>query len=357
MSPDAPPNASPRTRTGPPAFVAWTVKLVLTALVTLFIVRQVGVDLEALRNLDLSAWRFRPWALVGSVVALVLGYALSATLWGRMVRELGGPTVPARVSVPLFLVANLGRYIPGKVFQIAGLAWLARERGVRATVSVSAAVLGQLFALMGATVVGTAALLSPALDERVRVAGWVALGVTWGLVVLTSLPGPGRWLAHRLRNLIAWTARRQSAGDGSSAAPPSGTSVAQGSDPGGLADADLELPALERPGFGLRWTALYAMNWGLYATAFWLLFLGLVEFQPFLYVAPAFAAAYVGGYAALFAPAGLGVREGLLVAFLSPVMRPEPALALALAARLWATAVEVVPAAAMAPGVLREGES
>jgi uncharacterized membrane protein YbhN (UPF0104 family) len=98
------------------------------------------------------------------------------------------------------------------------------------------------------------------------------------------------------------------------------------------------------------------MNWGLYATAFWLLYMGLVGFQPFLYVAPAFAAAYVGGYIVLFAPAGLGVREVLLGAFLAPVLAAEPALALAVVARLWTTVVEVLPAAVMAPGVLRRRE-
>jgi uncharacterized membrane protein YbhN (UPF0104 family) len=106
-------------------------------------------------------------------------------------------------------------------------------------------------------------------------------------------------------------------------------------------------------GFGVRWTFLYTLNWSLYAVAFWLLFLGLVGWQPFLFVGPAFAAAYVGGYLALFAPAGLGIREGLLAAFLAPVLAPQAALALALAARLWTTAVEVVPAGLLARKVLR----
>jgi hypothetical protein len=118
-----------------------------------------------------------------------------------------------------------------------------------------------------------------------------------------------------------------------------------------IAGSEGDNPILSR-GFGLRWTTLYVLNWSLYAVAFWLLFLGLEGWAPFLYVGPAFAAAYVGGYLALFAPAGLGVREGLLAAFLAPVLRPEAALAVAVAARIWATAVEVIPAALLAPRVL-----
>ena len=62
--------------------------------------------------------------------------------------------------------------------------------------------------------------------------------------------------------------------------------------------------------------------------------------------ASAFAAAYVVGYVILFAPAGLGVREGVLVFMLSPHLGAGTAGAVAAIARLWTTLVEIVPAAA-----------
>ncbi len=61
-------------------------------------------------------------------------------------------------------------------------------------------------------------------------------------------------------------------------------------------------------------------------------------------VASAFAAAYVLGYLMVFAPAGLGPREGFLVAFLTPHLGAAPSGVIAVVARLWTTAVEVVPA-------------
>jgi hypothetical protein len=63
-------------------------------------------------------------------------------------------------------------------------------------------------------------------------------------------------------------------------------------------------------------------------------------------VGPAFAAAYVLGYLALFAPAGLGVREGFLVAFLTPTLGAGGAALAAVTSRVWTTVVEVIPAAA-----------
>ncbi|MEJ2539344.1 MAG: lysylphosphatidylglycerol synthase domain-containing protein, partial [Gemmatimonadota bacterium] len=302
-------------------------ELGVTALVTVFILRRVGVDLTTLGRLDLSAWEPSPLPLLGSVLVLASGYLVSASLWGRLVRELGGPRLELGTSVPLFMVANLGRYVPGKVIQIAGLTWLARRRGVPAPVAAGAAILGQGVALLGATILGLAAFFSPALDPAYRLWGWSGLVGATTFVVLTSLPGPAARLERGWFRLAGGTP------------PPSET------DP------------VSRAGFGLRWTTLYVLNWSLYAVAFWLLYLGLAGWAPFLYVGPAFAAAYVGGYLALFAPAGLGVREGLLAAFLAPVLEPEGALALAVVARIWATAVEVIPAGLMTPGVLRSART
>ena len=92
------------------------------------------------------------------------------------------------------------------------------------------------------------------------------------------------------------------------------------------------------------------MNWGIYATAFWLLYLSFGESGTFLQVGPAFAAAYVAGYIAIFAPAGAGIREGVLVVLLQPIMAREAAVVLAVIARLWTIALEVIPAALLSVG-------
>jgi uncharacterized membrane protein YbhN (UPF0104 family) len=97
----------------------------------------------------------------------------------------------------------------------------------------------------------------------------------------------------------------------------------------------------------LRWLALYTVNWIVYALAFWVFVLSFGRGGAMLEVAPAFAAAYVAGYLMIFAPAGVGVREGFLTVFLSPVFGHGSAAALAVLARLWTTSLEVVPAAGL----------
>lgn len=316
--PDAPPGAG-RPWGGRRAGVR-VLQIVATVAVTWFIVDRVGLTLQDVRELDADRWRPRWGPLAASSGGLLAGYGISAALWGRMVRELGGPRLEPATAVRTFLVANLGRYVPGKVWQIAGLALLARRHGVPASVATAAAVLGQGFALLGATLIGLAAFFRgpPEAGPWGIVAGSVALG----LVILLAVPGFLRWM------LDVWFRLART-------------------------------PVPERlrlaPSFGVRWLALYSLNWTVYAGAFWGLARAFGLDVSIVVAGPAFAAAYVLGYAMIFAPAGIGVREGFLVAFLQPSLGAGPAGALAVIARLWTTVVEVGPAGAMAALRFRDG--
>ena len=104
--------------------------------------------------------------------------------------------------------------------------------------------------------------------------------------------------------------------------------------------------------FGLRWVVLYAVSWVIQGGAFWLLALGLgMGLGPVQGVA-IFPAAYLMGYIAIFAPAGIGVREGFLILFLNPILGAGGAV-VAVIARLWTTTVELVPALLLAGGYVK----
>lgn len=296
----------------------------LTVVVTWFIFDRIGVDLALLRTLDPGEWRPRPVPFLSSCALLVVGYLWSATLWGRLVRDLGGGPLPVWTTLRVFMVANLGRYVPGKIWQIAGLAYLAKREGVQASVATGAAILGQGVALLAAVLVGIGALFGA--NELWRQIGWVGLVASIGvaLTILAVVVVPGLF-----RRVVALWFR--------------------------LARTDLPVDGLGSRNAGLRWLVLYVVNWGIYATAFWLLYLSFGEWQTLLQVGPAFAAAYVVGYVAIFAPAGAGIREGVLVVLLQPIMAGEDATVLAVIARFWTTAVELIPAALLTAGWLGYG--
>jgi len=283
---------------------------VLTVFVTWFIVDRVGLGMEELQALGPGAWLpEHPLGVVAASALLLLGYFFSAALWGRIVSDLGGPAIPAKEAVRLFMIANLGRYVPGKVWQIAGLAALARSRGVPAATATGAAVLGQGIALAAATLVGLWALLQG--GETMRWWGVVATVIVVGGVLLAAIPA----FFGKVANLWFRVARQEA--------------------PEGLGSVH-----------GLQWVALYVLNWMVYAFSFWLLVASFGYGGNVLVVASAFAAAYVLGYLAIFAPAGIGVREVSLTVLRTPHLCLGPAGAMAIIARVWTTVVEVVPAGA-----------
>jgi hypothetical protein len=86
-----------------------------------------------------------------------------------------------------------------------------------------------------------------------------------------------------------------------------------------------------------------AVAWVGYGFALWLLAQAVLpesNLAPSLAIA-AFAASYVAGLIALFAPGGLVVREGLLIALLQGSIGLGPATALAVASRVLLTITEL----------------
>lgn len=267
-----------------------------------------GVSLDELAAIDAGIFRIRPGYLFASCIALFTGYVATALIWARIVVDLGGPRLSAAESVRIFMVGNLGRYVPGKVWQIAALAALARRRGVAAGTATAAAVLGQGTGLGAAMAIGLGAAWRFGEGESWR---WLVPTLVLGGIALGLAPPVFRGVSSLWFRLARTEA------------------------PTDLSSRD-----------GAVWVGLSLASWCIYAGAFWLLSTGLgFDLAP-IGAATAFAAAYVLGYLVVFAPAGLGVREGFLIAFLSPGLGAGAATALAAAARVWTTVVEVVPAAA-----------
>lgn len=304
-----------------------TLQLVLTVAVTWFILDRVGITASAVSGLGDRWLQPHPGLLIAASAVFLGALFLSAAFWGRMVSELGGPRLSISRSATVYFASNLGRYIPGKVWQLAGLAYLARREGVSSATATAAAVLVQAVSLAGATVVGAWALAAtPGVADGWGV--WGATGILVAVAITTVPPVFDRLLALWFR-----LSRR--------VRPSSWEGEDVGGDPG------REERPPRSPAFGPRWVLLFAGNWVVYSASFWLMARSFAVDAPFLALAPAFAAAYVLGYIMVFAPAGIGVREGFLVAFLQPSVGGAAATALALLARFWMTLLELVPALAL----------
>jgi hypothetical protein len=248
------------------------------------------------------------WTLVvASTIPVLVAYALLIQAWRSMVTEWGAHlsyTDAARI----WFVSNLGRYIPGKIWQISAMGVLAERAGVSPLVATSSAILVNLVNLVaGAALV--AATGAGLLGNPVAVgAGAAAMGA-----VLVFIP----MLLPSLARLVARTFGRR-----------------------------LELPRLTpRPVWMAAAVCMAA--WALYGIAFRIFAEGIAPEATggvTAYVA-AFTASYLIGYVMLFAPGGIVFREAALGAFLArlDLVSGGTGALIAVTSRLWLTVLEVLP--------------
>ena len=255
---------------------------------------------------------------------LVAVYIAHAFLWRRIMRDLDIGRPDARTTIRIYFVANLGRYLPGKFWALAGFAVLSREAGLAAGPATAAALIGQFGFL--ATGLLLLALLLPEWGGGLPaiLGGGALAAAAAGLWILVATP-----LGHGARERIR---------------------ILAGNRLGSRLATVLELAERIRPRAALLWLAGYGFSWILLGMAFTIF---CIAFVPGAASAPrplagALAASYLAGYIALV-PAGLGVREAALATLLSTVAQVPVAAAvvIALASRIWFSLAELLPIAAL----------
>lgn len=252
------------------------------------------------------------WGRIGGSALIVLAsYGVLIATW-RMMVAAWGERLAAGTAARIWFVSNLGRYVPGKVWQIAAMGVMAQEAGVSATAAVgSALVIALVNVLVGFAVVAATGfpLLARVLPDA-RALPWV-LGAL--AIAVAALP----WILPPLIRLTGRLTRRP-----------------------------VETPRLPSRAIWIA-AAGCATAWVLYGLAFRELAIalyGTATGGAASYVA-VFTLSYLLGYVALFAAGGIGVRELSMAALLvSAGLTGEPAAAvLVIASRLWLTVLEIVP--------------
>jgi uncharacterized membrane protein YbhN (UPF0104 family) len=259
----------------------------------------------------------QPGWLLPSALFYLAAIGLSAIFWGHLLRRLGQPA-PAWDVTRAYYVSHLGKYVPGKALALVirgalmrpagahlGLTMLTAFYEVLATMTSAALLAALLFAALdagesqGLTGEALLALFRLRLPEHRRLDDGTAALAALLMAGLVGLP-----LLPRLFNRVA--RRMTPRVPGQDALPPPrlglrdlawGLIVTAPAWP--LLGAAVGCGLAAVPGAGLSWDAatLARLTAGM----------GL---------------AYVAGFVILVAPAGLGVREFLLVLLLTPELAP-----------------------------------
>jgi len=289
--------------------LGYLLQALIVALIFFFLVRNLSGNWELARE---SLGKFKPLSLVFSAIFLGLGFMLLVRIW-TLVLAGTGEKLPYAAACKIWFASNLGKYLPGKVWQILGMVYLAEERGIPKLKSLSTAVVAQFFLV---------------------VSGLLLTAICFGLRWYPKLPGWGGFVqivpAVLILICLVFILAPKTLESG----------------------LNLLLHLLRREpvefrfttGKTIRYLFSYGFCWLLFGAGLLFFTAGLTEVNAafFWKATGAFSGALVLGFMAVIVPGGLGVREGVLAFLLSSSIPLPVATMVALLYRLWFTLIEVV---------------
>jgi hypothetical protein len=253
------------------------------------------------------------WDLIAlSGLIFLIAHAVLVLTW-RAVLSCWDARLPFWTAARIWSVSNLGRYIPGKIWQIGAMGAMARQVHVSPIAASGSALLGTLVNILAGFVVAVASgreLLARASGSNGSFAT-IVVGVSCAALLVAPffVPRVAPFVSRMLGKPVEAT-----------------------------------LPAR---------AVVYALAgnvaaWLLYGAAFKVFVAGILGHASGAYSAylATYTISYVVGYIVLFAPAGIGVREGAMLEMLQIAglaTHPQATL-ITLGSRVWLTLLEVTPA-------------
>ena len=285
------------------AFLRYGFVLIVLGFLAVFVYRQ-------WHTIQQIQFRFSLELLAISSLLASISLGSVVLMWHRLLNA-----TSRRISylalVRVFFLSNLAKYIPGTVWTYMGIFYLLEKEGTPRSAALNTLVIWQVVNIAAGLFVSTTLLPTIGLDKQ-----WLPVyyalvpAVIIGLIIFQPA------ILQRLLNLGLRLLRR---------------------------------PTLVITGVRVRDTAIALViglwTWGIYGLAFFLFCNSLfsIPWSALPIMIGAFAFSYVAGFIAPFAPAGLGVREGVLVALLTATVLPAgPASVVTLLSRLWLVGVELL---------------
>ena len=262
------------------------------------------------------------WGRILASGALVLAtYLLLVEAWRSTLRA-WSESLAFPEAARIWFVSNLGKYVPGRVWQIAAMGAMAQRSGVSATAAIGSSLVVNLVSIIaGFAVIAATAGGKIADVVGLDAAGEGTRGAELAVIGIVVLGAAGLALApFAIPRLVALVARVTGRAITVPRVPPRAIWIA---------------------------TASTVASWLLYGVAFAWFARGVsprATGNAWSYIA-VYTGSYLAGYLALFAPGGVGVREAALVLAMPrfQLASATDAAVIAITSRLWLTVLEILP--------------
>jgi uncharacterized membrane protein YbhN (UPF0104 family) len=290
-----------------------SVQVIVILLIFYFLIKGVVANWSQVKGFD---WKFDYPLLAISFVLQIAALCWLVQVWRWILRH-SGSTVSYPGLFKIWFFANLGRYLPGKVWQFLGMVYMLEKRGVPPRNTFSTVVLAQSFSVMSGLLLA-----------------FVFLGVNLYSQFLSDNPGLMVVIAIFFLAVVAF------------ACYPRLLQRLVNFGLGILKREKISLDITRKD--VIIYVLCYSVSWLLFGLAFLVFIKAMAQASLSMYpsLTGAFAFSVNIGFLVLFVPGGIGVREGLLVLLLSslfPGFFPVPvATLISLLARLWVTVAELL---------------
>ena len=245
--------------------------------------------------------------VVLSFLAVLAATLIQPPMWQIMLGDLD-TRIRARDASMIYLVGQLGKYVPGSVWAFLVQMELAKAAGVTRVRSFTASLVVTGVGIVSSLAMGVLAM--PVILDGHRELLWLFLVLPFGLALLH--PRLLTWLISRVLRVLK-------------RAP--------------LPHALSFPPILKIFGLAVVAGSLYGLHLWLLADA-----LGSPGWSTLLLCIGTMCLAMTAGLLAFFLPSGIGVREVVIVAALATVLPTSQALALAVVSRVMFTVVDLASA-------------
>jgi uncharacterized membrane protein YbhN (UPF0104 family) len=293
--------------------ITFSIKAILILVVCYFVYLKLSENWADVIQYD---WSINYELLLLSLLVHLFALLIMSYVWVILISGFGY-NVKLKDAFKISYIANLGRYIPGRIWPVFGMAYLAKQIKIEEQTSITSWIVAQFFSLPSAFLLGVVCvLLSPELLDQ---AGQFLSGsfylISLLIIILSLL-------------MIFFPAKA-------------------------LGFLNILLRKFKKPEVSFELsvkTALsiyvgYIIGWFVYGLSFWLLIISVTSnFDISLITAVgSFVLAYQIGYLAIITPGGIGVRELVLTVILNPYLGVLSA-SIAVAARIWNLIVEITAA-------------
>ncbi len=258
------------------------------------------------QKIPFAELRFGPFSLLLSFVFLFIYFLMLALGWRNIVKELGG-TIQFPKAFWIISTSQIAKYVPGGIWYTLGRVFLCKTEKIRGEIIVLSVILETCILMLTNLVLFLISLIF----FRDAAVLHPLLSVVFIVVLLIILYPP----------LLNWL-------------------------------LNVALKIMKRPLIKLEIKYLHMLRLCVYFFGVWLaqiigFFLLINSIYPMsasqiFSLAAAYTLSWITGFIVLFAPGGLGVREGMMSLLLSSQLPLPLAIAMSFIARVWIIVFEVI---------------